>query len=352
MNTSSVITRKSSEDNKVPAQALAAGVPPGVLIDAQGVPVGEAQLLSAWSEAAFVPSHGTMPSGALPSTRGFVDLGAAAALRVVGPDRESWLTGVTTADVKAAQAGGAVYSLFLNGRGRVVADGYVFRFADELVITTRPDRLDALHTHLDKLLIMEDAELSRATGRHRLRWVGAPPDASLTEGVRGSPDALGFEVLLTADRAAQVLAQVPERADAGVLETLRIARGIPAWGQDFGEETTPLEAGLDRAIAFNKGCYVGQEVVAMATYRGRVQWNLVRLAMEGEVPQVGAQLDPARGGKGKVTSAAQLGAQAIALGVVHREKMAPGSVVDLADGRKATVLGLPYGSLPGAGVCA
>ena len=69
-------------------------------------------------------------------------------------------------------------------------------------------------------------------------------------------------------------------------------------------DSTPLEAGLDGQLAFDKGCYVGQEVIAMATFRGRVPWNLVRLEVEGPAPARGAPLDSARGAKGRVTSAA------------------------------------------------
>jgi folate-binding protein YgfZ len=133
------------------------------------------------------------------------------------------------------------------------------------------------------------------------------------------------------------------------LELQRVALGVPAWAVDFDENSTPLEAGLDAQIAFGKGCYVGQEVIAMATYRGRVPWNLVRLEVEGMAPPVGSALDTARGGKGKVTSAAPLGERALLLGLVHREKIEPDSTVLLADGRTATVLGLPFGSRPGAG---
>ena len=88
----------------------------------------------------------------------------------------------------------------------------------------------------------------------------------------------------------------------------------------------------------------------MATYRGRVAWNLVRLEVAGEAPPRGAKLGP--GGKGRVTSATQAGGVAILLGYVHKELIVPGSSVPLEDGRTATVLGLPCGSLPGAGVCA
>jgi folate-binding Fe-S cluster repair protein YgfZ len=105
-------------------------------------------------------------------------------------------------------------------------------------------------------------------------------------------------------------------------------------------------------ISFGKGCYVGQEVVAMATFRGRVAWNLVRLEVEGAAPPPGTKLDASRGTKGRVTSSTQNGPRAILLGYVHKESIVPGSEVPLEGGRIARVLGLPFGSRPGGGVCA
>lgn len=87
----------------------------------------------------------------------------------------------------------------------------------------------------------------------------------------------------------------------------------------------------------------------MATFRGRVSWNLVRLEVDGAAPLPGARLGD--GAKGRVTSVVQVGDLAILLGYVHKELIVPGSKVALEDGRQATVLGLPYGSKPGAGVC-
>jgi len=172
--------------------------------------------------------------------------------------------------------------------------------------------------------------------------------------VIGSLQPLGLELLVPAERAPELVEALPA-ADPAAVEAWRVAIGLPAWGSELDEEATPIDAGLDRQISFGKGCYVGQEVVAMATYRGRVSWNLVRLQAPGAVPLPGARLDPSRpaqGKRGRVTSATQVGDLSVLLGYVHKELIVPGTAVALEDGRTATVLGLPYGSLPGAGVCA
>jgi folate-binding protein YgfZ len=308
------------------------------------------------ARAPFVPSHGTAPAELPPAPAGLEDLGPAAALRVVGPEREMWLQGMQTNDLAAAPLGGAVEGAFLGGKGRLVAEALLWRFADEVVVTTAADRLEKLRAHLDKLLIMEDAELQDAPGLHRLRWFpgGTPPagdpGATLSADAEGFAGPLGFELLVPEARARELLAAIPERPQG--VEAYRIALGVPRFGKDLDEETTPIEAGLDRMISFGKGCYVGQEVVAMATYRGRVAWNLVRLEVEGPAPAEGSKLDAAHGAKGRVTSAVQIGGRSILLGYVHKESIVPGSTVGLEDGRTARVLGLPFGSRPGGGVCA
>jgi folate-binding protein YgfZ len=340
------ITFKSNP-SQVPA-------PGEALTDSAGKPVPPVARLSEVVRGEFRPSHGEPPDRLPAAPSGLTDLGPAAALRVIGPEREAWMQGMQSGDVAAAPIGGAVAGLFLGGKGRLLAEGLVWRFPKELIVTTVPERLDALQEHLDKLLIMEDCELSRATGLQRLRYAPGPAPLGRFDDVVGSLQPLGLELLVPAARAPELVAALPP-ADPAVVEAWRVAIGVPVWGSELDEEATPVDAGLDRQISFAKGCYVGQEVVAMATYRGRVAWNLVRLQVAGAVPAPGARLDPSRpaqGKRGRVTSSAQVGGLAVLLGYVHKELMAPGSKVALDDGRTATVLGLPYGSLPGGGVCA
>ncbi len=334
------VTFKSNEDKAPRADA-----------DAAGRPVPQAPHLRDAVRMPYAPSHGASPSAMPEPPLGLEDLGPAAAIRVVGPDREKWLQGMQSNDVSAAPFGGAIAGAFLGGKGRLVALGLLWRRRDEVIVTTGADRLDPLRAHLDKLLIMEDCEMQQAPDLRRLRyWPGDVPPRPAPEHIVGSMQPLGLELLLPEAEAQSLLEAMRDRPRPDLAEAWRIAIGVPNWGTELDEETTPVEAGLDPLIAFSKGCYVGQEVVAMATYRGRVAWNLVRLEVAGEAPRAGAKLG--EGGKGRVTSATQVGAAAVLLGYVHKEQIVPGSTVPLEDGRTARVLGLPYGSLPGAGVCA
>ena len=117
-------------------------------------------------------------------------------------------------------------------------------------------------------------------------------------------------------------------------------------GVDFDEASNPLEAGLDRMLSYRKGCYVGQEVVAKATYIGQVSRRLVRLSWPGgpealTTPLVGPRTP------GRLTSVAAVPGEdrTVALGVVRRDAASAGSPLMLGEtGRTAVVDGYPYAS--------
>src|SRR5260221_6024253 len=302
------VTFKSNED-KIP-QA-------GVLVDSAGKPVPAAPRLRDAVAQPYTPSHGSAPSALPPRPVGLQDLGPAAALRVIGPDREKWLQGMQSNDLAAAPVGGAVAGLFLGGKGRLVAGGLLGRRSEEVIVTVEASRLEALRAHLDKLLIMEECEIKDAPGLRRLRYFPSEAAPDVSASITGSWQPLGFEMLLAEPEAKALLGALRERP--AQIEAWRVALGIPVWGADLDDETTPIEAGLDRVISFAKGCYVGQEVVAMATYRGRVAWNLVRLEVKGDAPAPGTKIDPERGPKGRVTSSTQVAGAGVMLGLVHKE---------------------------------
>jgi folate-binding protein YgfZ len=178
--------------------------------------------------------------------------------------------------------------------------------------------------------------------------------------LQGGPAIL----LHAADRGERAFDVLVERAqwpalehalhDAGVVamsdaaaEAIRIEAGVPRFHQDMTEDTIPLEAGIEgRAISFNKGCYVGQEVIIRVLHRGhgRVAKKLVGLTINGEgVPEAGSAIEGGGKTPGVITSATWSPrlSQPVALGYVHRELAAPGTKVTVA-GSDATVSALPF----------
>ena len=91
------------------------------------------------------------------------------------------------------------------------------------------------------------------------------------------------------------------------LETFRIAEGIPAYGIDMVERDLPQETSQMRALHFNKGCYLGQEIVERIRSRGNVHRHLRPLELSGPVPASGTELTLEDGAvAGQITSAAEL----------------------------------------------
>jgi aminomethyltransferase len=134
------------------------------------------------------------------------------------------------------------------------------------------------------------------------------------------------------------------------LETLRIEAGIPRYGQELGEDTIPNEAGLWNALSFDKGCYVGQEIVERARSRGHVNWKLMGLVVESETPPAASE-KLTRDGKeiGEITSSCvspTLG-KTIALAYLRREVSEPGTKLAFPSGALAEVAALPFYSRTG-----
>jgi folate-binding protein YgfZ len=126
------------------------------------------------------------------------------------------------------------------------------------------------------------------------------------------------------------------------LEVLRAEAGIPRFGQDFGPENFPQETGIEEAVSYTKGCYLGQEIVARIHYRGGVQ-NLLRgLVFEGTEPQPGAAIlhDGREAGKATTVVHSPALERTVGLAILHR-RVQPGARVDVEGGGTAEVKELP-----------
>ncbi|MBK7861974.1 MAG: folate-binding protein YgfZ [Archangiaceae bacterium] len=270
----------------------------------------------------------------------WVDLSGRELLRVTGPDRVSFVQGMVTNDVTGQ---GSVYAAMLTPKGGMVGDVRITPVGDALVLDTGKGFGEAVKAFLSKYLISEEAEISDAPDLAVLGLLGPKAkEQQLASAVAVMPDLLGRGVDLLVPRpiAAPALPQV----DDATYEVLRVEAGIPRYGVDMTETTIPLEANLERAIHYQKGCYIGQEVIARATYRGQMAKKLTGLLLDEHTPERGTELR--RGDKkvGFVTSVVRspLLDQFIALGYVHRDSLGPGTELELASGGKALVVGLPF----------
>ena len=342
---------------------------------------------------------------ALRTGAGLADRADRGLIAVRGADRAGFLQGLLTNDVEALAEGESCYAAWLSPQGRMVFDLDVLHAGDALLLDVDRGSCARLIERLDALVFAEDVRLEDLSGTwtsHGLHGPdvlrllqavatpepgGAPP-AGATVPLRALPpnrgcgvtvagvparvartDALGIPgVHLFTERAgaaavrAAVAAAGAVAVGAEALETVRVESGRPRFGADLDADTIPLEAGIeDRAISFDKGCYVGQEVIVRILHRGRgrVARKLVGLTLAPEpaaadaAPPPGTALRHGDAAVGRVTSAARSPAleRVVALGYVPRALSEPGIEFALGDGdavRTARVTRLPFVAPPAA----
>lgn len=273
-----------------------------------------------------------------------------AAIRVWGPEARSWLNGQVTNQVALLAAGGAVYALAVSIKGRILSEIWALaRDPDDLVLLVPAARREALLAHFDKYIVMEDVDVEASDDLVVITVQG--PKAAEVVGDRASfpcsrLHAEGRDLLVTPDEADAVLAALLDAAgalgggaiDEGSWQLARVRAGIPAYPADFDDGVYPQEAGLnERAVSYDKGCYLGQEVVCMLEQRGQLRRHLVKLESSTE-PTVGGDVLVADRKVGSVRSAVHDpdSEKWLAMAYVKRKHAAPGTELD-AGGAAATI---------------
>jgi folate-binding protein YgfZ len=267
-------------------------------------------------------------------------------LRVTGQDRQSYLHRMSTQNVAALGPGQSAYAAFLNAKGHLVGEGMVLVREDEILVDVDPAAAYETRVHLAKFVIMDDVSLEDASAALRVLPVFGPVGMALArerEAPKVKSDRRGapcLDLYLQPDEAAGVREALVARGaaplDESDLEVLRVEGGIPRFGADMDGTRLPMEAGLTRAaIHFDKGCYIGQEVVLRATVRGHLQKGLVQLRLPAAAAR-GAALRSGGEVVGQVTSAVDTPSGRLGLGYLRRAHWREGARLE-TDGGEAEV---------------
>lgn len=312
---------------------------------------------------------------AVRQSAGLIDLSDVGRLRGSGPDISQVLHGVVTNEVKNLPAGEGCLAALLNDVGRTQTLLVVLRTDDGFLIETPPGLAEKSRALIDYYIITEDAAVedeTTATGLLSLQGPAArellmraigtslpaverPAFTHTTADLQGEPLRVvrrtrsgedGYDLWIAGGGLSTVWTAL---CDAGArpvgraaLDVLRVEASIPRFGVDLGDDTIPLEAGLDEAISENKGCYLGQEIIARITNLSKP----VRL-LTGLLPSSAAQAgDKVRCGDkevGWVTSAVDSPTlqRRLALAYVRTDVLARGEPVTV-DGAPATVHRQPF----------
>jgi folate-binding protein YgfZ len=280
------------------------------------------------------------------------DLGWMRRVAVRGEDRFRWLSGMVTNTVNDLAPATGAWNLVLNAQGRIQGDLTVWRDEDELELAIAADQYDRLLAHFEHFIIMDDVELvplldQTAVGLtgpqadQMLHRLGLPTLGEPMTNVRVEWNGLdlrlmrGYGVLGLHYEFWVPLAGLAKlwkflctagAVPVGIasLNAFRIAEGIPEYGIDMVERDLPQETSQMRALSFNKGCYLGQEIVERIRSRGSVHRHLRSLSIDGPLPRSGTELTSAGGAAaGHITSAVELrlpaGKRICALGVIRGE---------------------------------
>jgi folate-binding protein YgfZ len=311
------------------------------------------------------------------------DAGFRSVLLLEGADRTRWLNGMVTNNIRDLAAGHGVYAFLLNAQGRILGDMQVFNMGDKLEVVTDRSQVEKIIATFDHFIIMDDVDVKNIGEEWTTLGLTGPRsrEVLLAAGIEvpelqplqfSKPqcncecDCLSCTVVRLEDaphetyeiwlspndvhktwQALIAAGAVPLGSEA--LEMLRIAAGVPLYGVDIRDRDLPQETEQMRALNFNKGCYVGQEIVERIRSRGNVHRRFSGFLFESVV-NIGAGEKITAGEKevGEITSVAALpfasGEQTLALGYIRREAGLPGREVTIG-GARATVAALPLGNM-------
>jgi folate-binding protein YgfZ len=221
--------------------------------------------------------------------QGFAHLRDRCFFRLSGPDRARYLNGQVTQDVARLVAGQTLHTCLTNAKGRMQADGFITVLDDSLLLDAPADVREVLGPRLERYIIADDVEVHDETGDWQLaHMLGMDlQQADLGAGsVVTRSERFGVAGQDVFSRGSWPGAAAKGRElTAGELDDLRIRHGIPVWGRELDAETLPPEAGLEaRSISYNKGCYVGQEVISRIRSAGKTNRMLVVLKLAAGLP--------------------------------------------------------------------
>ena len=338
--------------------------------------VGTADYRGATTASRFSDSQAEF--AALRSGCGVYDLGFRAQISLTGSDRVRWLNGMVTNNIRDLAPGHGVYSFLLNPQGHILGDLYAYNRGDSITVDTDRSQLEKILATFDHYIIMDDVEVTNLSEQMTALGVSGPNSRAVlkTAGlqfpelqplqlhtvgcdcdcgcvtctiVRGDGPAGSYEIWLAPEHVRPLWDALVKAGAAPVgseaLELQRVVAGIPLYGVDIRERDLPQETEQARALNFNKGCYVGQEIVERIRSRGAVHRKFAGFFSAGAAQIVpGAKIHANEKEVGEITSAASLrsadGDKTIALGYIRREAGVPGREVVIGTAN-AIVIQLP-----------
>ncbi len=193
-----------------------------------------------------------------------------AVIEVAGGDREGFLQGLVTNDLKGLRDG-IVHAALLTPQGKYLADFFLVPDGERILLDVAEGLAGGLLQRLSMYKLRADVRLAPTEMRVR-RGTGAPPEGAWADPRHAD---MGWR-----------LYGAEEGDDGTDWDGVRVEHVIPETGIELTPETYILEAGFERlrGVDFRKGCYVGQEVTARMKHKTELRKGLARVLVEGEAP--------------------------------------------------------------------
>lgn len=252
---------------------------------------------------------------ALSKACGYLNLSEVSWIRVSGPDAATFLNGILTADFRSLNEGEMTESWALDASGKILHHALGFRKEQDILLQTLATEAPLLLTHLDKYLVMEDAELELLNGLACLSVQGHKSQEFITSSALQklaiSHDRCGyggFDIVGNTSELESVYAALDGAGISQVgtlaLEQARTEAFLPLYTVDMNTGMNPLVYGQGGSrISYTKGCFLGQETVAKSRDRGRPPKLMVQVKSDGtESPDPGTSLMDGDKAVGEISS--------------------------------------------------
>lgn len=268
-------------------------------------------------------------------------------LRLTGADRVDFVQGQMTNDLKRAPTPGLVEACFLNVRGQIEFFARAYKREDDVYLHLADGEAAKLAARLRKYVIFDQVEIQDLTDTLTTLhlwtedlpgWRADGPDVQsfdlaettvLAARVNRTGQA-GLDLHVLTRHLDRVLPLLGKEASFETLNRARVLAGMPDVHEDRLQGHLLQEVGLDAAISYRKGCYVGQEIMARLEARGNARFRLAALA-GADLPSFA---DVTANGKVVGTSGASIGGRVL---VKLRKEVEVGASVEVG-GVTATVV--------------
>lgn len=221
-------------------------------------------------------------------------------VKVAGEDARNFLNGLVTTDLDRLKPGLGQFGALLTPQGKIIVDFLITEVpaghGGGFLIDCPKALAEGLATKLKFYKLRAKVTVENLSDDLGVlaAWDGAlaaQPDLAFAD---PRHDGLGYRILIPEDLKQKLSDLIgAELVDAAAYEAHRIALGVPRGGLDFMySDAFPHETNMDRlaGVDFDKGCYVGQEVVSRMQHRGTARTRSVKVLLDGPSPEIGAAI--------------------------------------------------------------